>query len=241
MRSFKAIFKKQLKDTIKNPAILIQFIIFPIIAFVINHLVTNMYGVTEEALANMPNQVTMQAGIFAGMGLIMVPMGIIAEDMDKKSLRFLTMAGVKPMSYLLGISGVILVAALCSSLAFTVIGGFTGMDFWIFLAAMMSGVVASIVLGSTFGLLAGNQQAASALSFPAAVIIGFGPMIAQFSDDVARVMHVVYTQHFNVIADYLNFGVSDAPLWHSFAIMWGNVAVLLVLFALVFRRKGIVG
>ncbi|MCL1863701.1 MAG: ABC transporter permease [Defluviitaleaceae bacterium] len=239
MRPLKALFKKQFKDTIKNPAILIQFIIFPIIAFVIDHLVTNMYGITEEALANMPNQVTMQAGIFAGMGLIMVPMGIIAEDMDKKSLRFLSMAGVRPMSYLMGVNGVMLAAALCTAIAFTLIGGFSGTDFWIFLAAMMSGSIASIILGSTFGLLAGNQQSASALAFPAAIVIGFGPMMAQFNDDIARVMHVVYTQHFNVIAEYLNFGISDAPLWHSFAIMWANTAVLLILFALAYRSKGI--
>jgi hypothetical protein len=239
MRHFKAIFKKQLKETVKSPAILIQFILYPLIAFVMNHLVTNMYGMTEEALENMPDMVLMQAAIFAGMGLIMVPVGIISEDMEKKSLRFLTMAGVKPMSYLLGVSGVMLVAALCSSLAFTVIGGFGGTDFWIFLAAMMSGVVASIVFGSTFGILAGNQQAASALVFPAALVVGFGPMMAQFNDNVARVMHVVYTQHFNVIADYLNYGMSDTPLWESFAIMWANVAVLLILFALAYRSKGI--
>ena len=246
MRNVKAIFKKQLKGTISNPEILIQFIIFPLLAFVMNLMVvTDFEGIPEDIAAmlaaNMPNMVTMQASIFAGMGLIMVMAGIIAEDMEKKSLRFLMMAGVKPGSYLLGVSGVIFCVSLLTSVAFSFIGEFAGADFWIFTAAMMSGVAGSIVLGATFGILAGNQQSASALTLPVALVLGFGPMMAQFNDRLARVLHIFYTQQLNVIANYLTVGAGDTPLWQSFAIMWANVAVLGVLFALAFAKKGLRG
>ena len=244
MRTVKAIFKKQLKATVKNPEILIQFIIFPLLAFAINMMMDmDFEGVPEDIaamlMANMPNMVTMQATIFAGMGLITVMSGIIAEDMEKKSLRFLMMAGVKPGAYLLGISGVIFFVSFFTSVAFSFIGGFTGLDFLIFTAAMMSGVAGSIVLGATFGILAGNQQSASALVLPAAIILGFGPMMAQFNDTLARFLHVFYTQQLNVVANYLTTGGADTPLWQSFAIMWANAAVLGVLFMMAYKKKGL--
>ncbi|MCL2427217.1 MAG: ABC transporter permease [Oscillospiraceae bacterium] len=246
MRNTKAVFKKQFKDTLKNPAQLIQFIIFPLIAFVMSALiVTDFEGVPDDIAeiiaASMPtiNMVTMQATVFVGMGLITVIPGIISEDMEKKSLRFLMMAGVKPVSYLLGVSGVLFFVSFFTSIAFSFISEFSGLDFWIFTGAMMSGVAASIILGGMFGILAGNQQAASGLVLPIALILGFGPMIAQFNDTVANILHVSYTQQLNVIADYLTLGGGDTPLWQSFAIMWANVAVLGVLFALIYRKKGL--
>jgi len=246
MRNVKAIFKKQLKDTLKNPAQLIQFIIFPLLAFVMSvMIVTDFEGVPEEILAamtaNMPNMVTMQATIFAGMGLITVITSIISEDMDKKSLRFLMMAGVKPGSYLLGVSGVVFFVSFFTSVAFSFIGEFGGADFWIFTAAMMSSVAGSIVLGAIFGVMAGNQAAASGLVLPVSLVFGFGPMIAQFNETVARVLNVLHTQQLNVVANYLTTGAGDTPLWQSFAIMWANVAVFGLLFALVYRKKGMRG
>lgn len=242
MRSLKAVFKKQLKGTIQNPEILLQFIIFPLLAFVMNMMVvTDFEGVPQDIadmlMANMPNMVTMQASIFAGMGLITVMTGIVAEDIEKKSLRFLMMAGVKPPAYLLGVSGVVFLVSFFTSAAFSLIGGFSGLDFWTFTGAMMSGVAASIVLGATIGILAGSHQSASGLALPAAIILGFGPMVAQFNDTLARILHPFYTQQLNVVANYLTTGAATTPLWHAFAIMWGNIAVLGVLFAIVYAKK----
>jgi len=246
MRNLKAVFKKQFKGTIQSPEILLQFIIFPLLAFVMNLMVvTDFEGVPEDIAvmlsANMPNMVTMQASIFAGMGLITVMSGIVAEDIEKKSLRFLMMAGVKPISYLIGVSGVIFVVSFFTSAAFSFIGEFSGLDFWIFTGAMMSGVAGSIVLGATIGMLAGSHQSASGLALPAAIVLGFGPMIAQFNDTLARILHPFYTQQLNVVANYLTTGSIEAPLWHAFAIMWANVAVLSILFAIVFAKKGLRG
>ncbi|MCL2842432.1 MAG: ABC transporter permease [Oscillospiraceae bacterium] len=246
MRSLKAVFKKQFKGTVQNPEILIQFIIFPLIAFLMNlMMVTDFEGIPQDIAdmltANMPNMVTMQATIFAGMGLITVMSGIVAEDIEKKSLRFLTMAGVKPPAYLLGVSGVIFVVSFFTSAAFGLIGEFSGLDFWIFTGAMMSGVAGSIVLGATIGILSGGHQSASGLALPVALVLGFGPMMAQFNDTLARILHPFYTQQLNVVANYLTMGGADTPLWHAFAIMWANVAVLGILFAIVYAKKGLKG
>ena len=253
MKNVNAIFYKQLKDNLKNPATLIQFIMFPLLALVLN-LFMNVERMAEEMLeslpygtdldsilagmqANMPNMTTMQATVFAGMGLIPIVAGIISEDVEKKSLRFLSMAGVKPSEYLLGIAWVIMFISLFTSVAFSLIAGFTGLDFWIFTAAMMSGVAGSLVLGATFGIMTTNQQASAGLAMPIALILGFGPIMAQMNPSIARGLHFLYTQQLNVVADYLTVGGIDTPLWQSFAIIWANVAVLSLLFVFVFKKK----
>jgi len=253
MKNINAIFYKQLKDTIKNPAALIQFIIFPLLAFVMDtfmntermaeEMIANLpydidvSSIFEGMTANMPNMTTMQATIFAGMGLIPIVAGIIAEDIEKKSLRFLSMAGIKPAQYLAGVGGVIMFISLFSSMAFSLIAGFTGADFLIFTAAMMSGVAGSIVLGAAFGIMTKNQQASAGITMPVALILGFGPVMAQMNPRVARFLFITYTQQLNIIADYLTIGGVDTPLWQSFSIIWANIAVLTVLFVIVFKKK----
>jgi len=247
MRSLKAIFKKQIKDTLKNIPTLINFIIFPLVAFAMSFIMPTGFGeeipaeIAELLAAGMPNMVLMMAAIFAGMGLIPAVAGIIAEDIEKKSLRFLNMAGVKPPAYLLGVGSVTFLLSIGTSIAFGIISDFSGRAFWVFVASMLSGVAASIVLGATIGIFCKNQQAATGLSMPFAMILGFGPMMAQFNDTIARALHVFYTQQLNVIADYLTLGTSETPLWQAFAIMWANVAVLAVLFAVVYKKKGLKG
>ena len=243
MSSVKAVFKKQFKGTVNNPEILMQFIIYPLLALVLNLLVvTDFEGIPYEIAAmlteNMPNMVTMQATIFVGMGIITVMGGIVAADIEKKSIRFLMMAGVKPGAYLLGVSGVILLVSIGTSAAFSLIGEFSGTDFWIFTAAMMSATVCSVILGATIGIITKNQQSASAISLPLAAVLAFGPMMAQFNDVAARFLHPVYTQHLNVIAAYLKTGGNDMILWQSFAIILANAVLLSILFAIAYTKKG---
>jgi len=246
MRNLKAIFKKQFKDTIANPAVLMNFFIFPLMAFLMSHFAAPdfegvPYDIAAMMEASMPNMAIMMAAMFAGMAIIPSVTGFIAEDIEKKSLRFLNMAGLKPAPYLLGIGSVTFFLSIFTSVAFGFISGFGGLDFWIFVASLLSGVAASIVLGATIGILCKNQQAATGLSMPAAMVLGFGPMLAMFNDNIARFLHPFYTQHLNVIADYLMLGGAETPLWQSFAIIWGNVAVLGVLFAVVYAKKGLKG
>ncbi|MCL2854681.1 MAG: ABC transporter permease [Defluviitaleaceae bacterium] len=237
MHSVKAIFKKQMKDTLKNMGVLIQFIIYPLVAFAMTVLMDTA-AIPYEVLAVMPNMVNVMAAVFAGMALVSSAAAIIAEDKEKKSLRFLVMANVKPPAYLLGVGGTVFFVSIFTSVAFSFISGFGGVDFWIFLASMMSGVTASILLGATIGLLTKNQQSATAIAMPIAMVLGFGPMMAGFNDTIARVLHITYTQQLNVVSDYLTIGGVGAPLWHSFAIMWANVVVFGIVFVIVYAKKG---
>jgi len=238
MRSVKAVFKKQAKDMLKNTSVLITFVIFPIVAFVMTEFVARgNYDMPDTMF------VTMMAGIFIGMGLIQSACGIIAEDREKKSLRFLVMAGVKPMSYLIGIGGVIIIAALVTSLAFAFIGGLISFDggfvpheLAAFMAVMMSGAVASIILGAVIGIFSKNQQSALGLSLPFALVLGFGPLLAQFNERIESLIGIFYTQQINVVMNDFSTGLAQPLL-----VIWLNIAVLAVVFAFAYGKKGLKG
>jgi len=231
MRSVQAIFVKQAKDMTKNFSVLSMFVIFPLVAFAMTHFVARgNYDISDTMFT------TMMASVFAGMALIQVACSVIAEDREKKSIRFLIIAGVKPLAYLMGIGGVILIASLISSLAFGYIGGFAQDEFIAFMLVMMSGAIASIILGATIGIYAKNRQAASGLSMPFAVLLGFAPMVAQFNERVESFVGFIYTQQINVVVNDFSAGLVQ-PL----TVIWLNIAVLAVLFVIAYAKKGLSG
>ena len=231
MRGIKAIFTKQAKDMVKNPMVLVMFIIFPAVAFIMTALIGNT---NDELPANL--FVTMMAAIFAGMGLITSAAAVIAEDIERGSLRFLIIAGVKPHQYLLGTGGFLLLAGAVTSALFALIGDFTEAETAKFLAVMLAGTAASIILGTAIGMFSKNQQAATALGIPVAMLLGFTPMVAAFNETVSKYANILYTQQINVIVN--DFSVS---LTEPLLVILGNIVVFTALFIIAYRKKGLKG
>lgn len=232
MKTTRAIFTKQAKDMFKNPSVLVMFIVFPAVAFIM----TVFVPIPENEFMASNMFVTMMASIFAGMGLISSASAVIAEDIEKKSLRFLIIAGVKPHQYLIGTGGFYLAAGTVTSVVFALIGGFAAMEFVKFLTIMVTGTMASIILGAMFGMMAGNQQAAAGLAMPVAVIVGFAPMIAVFNETVEKIASLLYTQQINVVVN--DFSVNLArPL----LVIAGNIAVFTALFIFAYKKNGLKG
>ena len=230
MKNAKAIFVKQAKDMLGNPISLLPFIIFPAVALIM----TLFVKIPENEYYSENMFVTMMAAIFAGFGLLQSGSAVVSEDIEKKSLRFLVIAGVKPHEYLLGTGGFLLTVGMAASAVFGLIGGFTGGDFLRFFAVMAASCAASITLGTTIGILTKNQQAAAGATVPIAVILGFTPMIANFNGTVEKLAGVLYTQQLNVIVN--DFSANFAKAMLTIGI---NIAVLLVLFVLVYKKKGL--
>ena len=226
-----AIFTKQAKDMFKNPMVLVMFIVFPVVAFVMTQLVATSNDDTPNNMF-----VTMMAAIFAGMCLITSAAGYIAEDIESKSLRFLILAGVKPHQYLLGTGGFLLLAGTVTSVLFALIGDFTATETLKFLIIMITGTAASIILGTSIGMLSKNQQAATSLGMPVAMLLGFSPMIATFNETVEKFAGIFYTQQINVIVNDFSIG-----LLRPLLVILANIIVFTALFVAAYRMKGLKG
>ena len=95
MTNILAILKKQMKDTFKNKEILIQFILFPVIAIIMENAI-NIEGMPERFF------VTLFATMYIGMAPLTSMAAIIAEEKEKNTLRVLMLSNVKPAEYLMG-------------------------------------------------------------------------------------------------------------------------------------------
>jgi ABC-2 type transport system permease protein len=122
-----------------------------------------------------------------------------------------------------------------TSAIFTLIGDFTAMEAAKFMAVMITGTAASVILGAAIGILSKNRQAATALSMPVAVIAGFVPMIAGFNETVEKFAGVLYTQQINVIVNDFTVG-----LFKPLLVIVINIAAFTVLFIYAFIKKGYV-
>ena len=74
-----AIIKKQLKDTLKNKTVLIQFIMFPMLTLIMNHTIA-IDGMPENFFVNL------FATMYIGMAPLTSIAAIIAEEKEKNTL-----------------------------------------------------------------------------------------------------------------------------------------------------------
>ena len=229
MNSAGAIFIKQLQDLFKNADVLVQFVIFPGMAFLMTSVVdVSMPGMSESFF------ITVFAGMFVGMTLIGTTATAIAEDREKNALRFLLMAGVKSHEYLMGIGGVFLACALVVCAVFAaMMPGASILAMLIMLASLMLGATASVLIGGTIGIISKNGQAAISLSTAAGMLLGFGPMLANMSGNqtLERIFKVFYTMHF------IHDDVRAADALRSIGVILANVLVFALVFAWVYAKQ----
>jgi organic radical activating enzyme len=221
-------FIKEAKDMLKNRAVMLVFIIFPVLAFIMTEFVAKP---NPEIPAN--TFVAQMAAIFAGMSLLTSASAKIAEDIENKSLRFLVMAGVKPQQYLLGVGGFMICSGIIVSIVFVLLGEFTTIESLKFLAVMILSIIASTTLGALIGVMSKNQQAATSLAMPAALILGFSPLIASFNKTVEQLTSFLFTQQLNLIVNDFSADFTKAIL-----IIFANILVLAVAFIIIYKKKG---
>jgi len=227
MNAISAIYVKQSKDMFKNIGVLAMFVVFPVIAFLLNLLTYDIPHIDEGMFA------PMKIAFFIGMGVIMSVASIISEDREANSLRFLVIAGVKPIAYILGIGGVVFTFSILSSVGFGFVGGLYLAQFAPFMAIVLSGCIAGILLGAIIGITAKNVQAASGLCMPIGMGLGLLPFAASFNDNIARFTAFLFTQQVSMFLEDPTVNIFKPML-----LIWANIVILLIVFAIVYVKKG---
>lgn len=227
MRNVGVIFKKQLKDTLKNKTVLIQFIMFPLMTLIMEHAIS---------LPDMPELFFTK--LFSVMYMGMAPMtsaaAIISEEKEKNTLRALMIANVKPWEYLLGVGAY--VWTLCMAGAGIMATGLASSDIPFYLGVMAAGFVISISLGACIGIFSSNQMTATSLFVPVMLVFSFSPMLAMFNDKIEKVARIFYTQQLRVLMNRMSFeGIKP----ESIMILIVNAVLAIALFFVAFKRKGL--
>lgn len=224
-----AILKKQLKDTLKNKSILIQFVMFPILTIILANSI-ELDGMPENFFVNL------FAIMYVGMAPLVSVSTIISEEKECDTLRVLLMSNVKAVEYLLGISFYVVV--LCTAGAFVIglQGNFTSTELNTFMLVMFFGIVVSTLIGAAVGIISKNQMGATSISVPLMMIFAFVPMISMFNEAVKTYSQYIYTQQMSDILYNIQLKEIENT---SMLIMGLNALLAGIIFIFMFRKKGL--
>ena len=227
MRNIGVIIKKQIKDTLKNKTVLIQFVMFPVLTLVFENAI-NIPDMPELFFTKLFSV------MYMGMAPLTSVAAIIAEEKEKNTLRVLTMANVKAWEYLAGIG--IYVWTICMAGAGVMATTLSSGDVPFYLGVMAAGFIISIAIGACIGIIASNQMAATSLSLPVMLIFSFMPMLAMFNDKIEKVAGIFYTQQIRELLGNMTF---DGIKTETMLVVAVNALLALSLFFVAFKRKGL--
>ncbi len=221
-----AIFRKQLKDTLKNKEVLIQFLLFPLIAIIMQNVV-KYEGMPENFF------VVLFATMYVGMAPLTSMAAIISEEKERNTLRVLMMSNVKPVEYLIGAGAYIMCICMLGSVVFGLAGKYSGSQFVHFLLIMALGILTSLMMGAAIGIRSKNQMAATSLTVPVMMVFSFLPMLSMFNDTIAKVSRFTYSQQ---ISNLMNQLGAQTNIGERLAIIGGNLLIVVLLFGFSYGR-----
>lgn len=227
MHNIGVIIKKQLKDTLKNKTVLIQFVMFPLLTLIFENAI-NIPDMPELFFTKLFSV------MYIGMAPLVAVASVIAEEKEKNTLRVLTMANVKAWEYLAGIG--IYVWTICMAGAGVMATTLSSGDIPFYLGVMAAGFIISIAIGACIGIIASSQMAATSLSLPVMLIFSFMPMLAMFNDKIEKIAGIFYTQQ---IRDLLGNMTFDGIKTETMLVVAVNALLALSLFFAAFKRKGL--
>lgn len=226
MRKTAAIFKKQLKDTIKNKEILIQFLMFPIICLVMTKTVK---------MPDLPSNmfVVLFSSMYVGMAPLIAMSSIVAEEKSKNTLRVLLMSNVKAVEYLVGVGSCVMFFCLVGSLAMGFIGGYQGKELLTYLLVMLFGVLISIVIGAAIGTISRSEMHATSITVPIMLIFSFLPMISMFNENVLKISRFTFSQQVNTITEQLSKPIEGFTI----LVFLVNFVIASIIFIAAYRKS----
>lgn len=227
MRNIIIIIKKQLKDTLKNKTILIQFILFPIMTLIMEYAIT---------LGEMPELffTKLFSIMYIGMAPLTSVAAIISEEKEKNTLRVLMMSNVKPWQYLTGVGLYVWLICMVGARVMATKLDLEAIAFY--MCIMGIGFAISIIAGACIGIYSKNQMSSTSIVIPVMMILAFLPMLAMFNDKIAKVAKIFYTQQLKVCLDNMN--VTNITK-KTVMVVIVNILVLIGMYGITYKRKGL--
>lgn len=221
-----AILQKQIKDTFKNKTILIQFIMFPILAVIMENGI-KIEGMPEHFFANL------YAVMYIGMAPLTSMAAVISEEKEKNTLRVLLMSNVKPVEYLLGIGGYIWLICMLGSCVFGICGEYRGKTWGNYMFIMAVGTLVSILIGAAIGTWSKNQMMATSIVVPVMIVFSFLPMISMFNTNIEKISKITYSGQINLLIKKAEISTE------SMAVILLNMVIAMILFGYAYKKRGL--
>ncbi|MBO5210233.1 MAG: ABC transporter permease [Lachnospiraceae bacterium] len=234
MRNIIAIFQKQVKETFKNKTILIQFIMFPLMAIIMENTV-KIEGMPDNFFVNL------FSSMYIGMAPLTSMASIISEEKEKNTLRVLMMSQVKPMQYLIGTGSYIWGICMIGACVLGLTGTYEGKELVAFLGIMAVGILASLLMGAAIGTWSHNQMSATSLTMPVMFVFSFLPMLSMFNEAIDKIARLVYSDQIYTLLNNMGYqsGYQLEIALENVAVVGVNMAVAILFFAYAYKKSGL--
>lgn len=229
MHQTKAIFKKQIKDTLKNKTVLIQFVMFPALTWIMVHAIS-IEGMPENFFVNL------FASMYIGMAPLTSMAAIIAEEKEKNTLRVLIMSNVKPQEYLLGIGSYVWFMCMLGAGVMCMQGGYSLQVSVAFMGVMAVGILVSLLAGAAIGTWSRTQMMATSITVPVMILFSFLPMLSMFNEEIAKIAKFTYTEQISRMLNQIQNPQFQAE---HFIILGANIAVAAALFTAAYKKSSL--
>ena len=234
MRKVRTIFLKQIKDTIKNRAIFIQFVLFPVMAVIMEKAIE---------ITDMPEHffVLLFSTMYIGMAPLTCISVIISEEKETGTLGMLRMSDVRGWEYFTGIGVCVFVLCMAGSLVFVWVGEYRGWRMVAFLSVLAVGMLISMMVGAIIGLISKNQMSATSVAVPVTMVFAFLPMLSLFNEKIREIARFVYSYQ---IQDALGRigeldGMKEVVREGNVEILGVNLLIAAVLFGVVYKKGNV--
>lgn len=221
-----AILWKQLRDTLKNKTILIQFVMFPCLTVIMENSI-EVPGMAEHFFANL------FAIMYVGMAPLTCVAAVISEEKEKNTLRVLQMCNVKAFEYLVGNAIYIIGMCMIGSLAIGLAGEYRGTSLLYFMLLMLLGHSISVLLGSAIGVSSKNQMMATSVTVPVMMVLAFAPMLSMFNETIKEVAKYFFSEQLYMFVnkiDDIHIGMENI------IILTCNIVLVAVTFLVAYKK-----
>lgn len=229
MRHIRMIFWKQLKDTVKNKTILIQFIMFPLMTLIMENAV-KIEGMQEHFF------VTLFSSMYIGMAPLTSTAAIIAEEKGQNTLRMLRLSNVRPFEYLSGVGLYVWSMCMLGSVVIGLNGKYEMAELVSFLAVMGVGILISILMGAVIGTWSKNQMMATGITMPVMMVFSFLPMLSMFNETIDKVARCTYTKQIYTLLNQVGNIHVEMEQWIVIVV---NMLITAGLFVYAYKKVGL--
>ena len=226
MNNIVAIFKKQLKDTLRNKTVLIQFVMFPIITLIMNNTI-KMQEMPENFFVNL------FATMYIGMAPLTSIASIISEEKEKNTLRVLIMSNVKPYEYILGIGSYVWFACMLGGIIICAAGGYDLQTGMAFMGIMATGILTSLLIGAIIGIWSKTQMMATSIAVPVMMVFSFVPMLSLFNNTIEKIARIIYSEQISRMLSQINNLQLNAV---NIGVIVTNIFIAAVIFIIIFKK-----
>lgn len=234
MRKVRTIFLKQIKDTIKNKAVFIQFILFPFMAVIMENAIE---------IADMPEHffALLFSSMYVGMAPLTCISAIISEEKETGTLGMLRMSNVRAWEYLTGTGVYVFALCMAGGLVLACAGEYKGWRMGAFFMVFAGGVLISIFIGAIIGLISSSQMGATSVTVPVTMVFAFLPMLSIFNEKIREIAKFVYSYE---IQDALGkiremSGIKELLRESHPEVMAVHVLVVMIVFGVIYKRARI--